>query len=184
MKKLLFFLVIPVYFFTITSCNDNDSKTETTAVDSTKKDSTVQVTTNCATGDSSTIEYWQIDEATALAMITNNGHSGKPSHTKYGRDHIFIKIKAAFPEGNAGSISARYRDVDVERYRTKRCIAATDSAGMVTQYFTLIVKVKNKNKDDKGQTSASYNYYDITTICPPPDPCPVVQPLDTLKGKN
>src|ERR1035437_411392 len=182
MKKLLFLLAIPIYFFTITSCNDNGSKTETTAVDSTKTDSTVQVTTNCASGDSSQIVYWQIDETIAMAMINNNGPLRHSSHIKYDRDHIFKKIKDSFP-GGAKMEDARYRDVDVERYRTKRCIAATDSAGMVTQYFTKIVKVKAKVKDAKGAFTASYTYYyyDIATICPPPDGACDVQKQDSTK---
>jgi len=167
MKKLLFLLAILPCIFSITSCNDNSSKTEN-AVDTTKKDSTVQALVICAPGDSTQIDYWHIDTATANAMVRNNGRTGKPSGIKYGRDNIIAKLKATYGKGYIGLITARYREEDVERYRTRRCIAATDSAGMVAQFSTYIVKTMVHTKDANGNDPISYEYYDLVTICPPP----------------
>ena len=183
MKKLLFLFAIAVYVFTITSCNGDESKKETNAVDSTKTDTTVQAALVCATGDSSEIGYWQIDSLTAAAMITNNGSSGKPSKTKYSRNHIDKKIKDSFKLEYIGWKGARYRSEDVERYRTKRCISTTDSSGMVAQYFTNIIVARQKIKGPTAShLAAAYNYYyyDIVTICPPPDTCPATK-VDSTK---
>jgi hypothetical protein len=127
----------------------------------------------CDTGDSSTIEYWQIDTTIANAMIDNVGGSGKPSKAKYKRGHIDDKIKIKYGNGYVGLISARYRSEDVERYRLKRCITATDSAAMVAQYFTHIIKVKVRKTLPAGSKESAWNYlyFDIETICPPPYDC-------------
>ena len=186
MKKILFLFIIAVYVFTITSCSDDESKKEVNTVDSTKTDTTMHPALVCATGDSSEIKYWQIDSLTAVAMETNNGASGKPSKIKFSRDHIDKKIKDSFLQGYVGWIAARYRSEDVERYRTKRCMPLADSAGMVAQYFTKIIVVKQKIKGPTAsQLAAAYNYYyfDIATICPPPDGACNVQKQDSTKKK-
>lgn len=167
MKKLLFLLSIPACLFIIASCNNNSSKTETSVVDSAHSDSAAQPAILCASGDSSEIAYWQIPTTTADSMITHNGSTGKPSGIKYAREHIQQKLKDAFGSNYIGLVGARYRVADVERYRTKRCISPTDSAGMVADYFTKIAKVKVK-KDSLSGSQISYEYYDIVTICPPP----------------
>jgi hypothetical protein len=58
----------------------------------------------------------------------------------------------------------RYRNKDEERYRTIRNI--TDEKKYdVNGYLTWIIKVKSKlNKEEDPK------YYDIVTVCPPPDP--------------
>ncbi len=85
-------------------------------MDSTKKDTSIAVVDYCASGDSTTIEYWQIPDSTAGVMITNIGRRGKPSGIKYKRDHIDNKIRANIHVRHGeyiGWISARYRDGDV-----------------------------------------------------------------------
>ncbi len=165
MKKILLILVIIIYLF---ACNSvDDSKTKPTALDSMQSDVTTNTQTACATGDSSQIGYWEIDSATAVEMVKNVGMNPPNSNIHFGRAHIDKKIKDSFKTNYIGLIPARYRLADVDRYSTKRCIASNDSAGMVAQFFTKIVKVKAK-KQSKPLTASSYTYYDIVTIKPPP----------------
>lgn len=174
MKKLFLLLTAPFYCLIVISCNDN-SQTETKAVDSLKTDSGSVVTSSiCAPGDSSTIGYWQIADSVAEAMIRDTGRGGghgNASGIQYRRPHIDSIIKHSFGKGYLGFINARYRAADEERYRTARCIPAGDSAGLVANYFTRIVKVNTRYKETDTGTD-NFEYYDIVTICPPPDPCP------------
>ena len=172
MKKLFLFLAIPLLTFFLTACHDNDSKT--TAVDSTRSDTTAKaVPSNCAPGDSSQIGYWQIPDSIADSMITNVGRSGKGSGAgiRNRRDNIIKLLKDSFKVNYVGPVSARYRVEDEDRYRTLRCIAPGDSSGSVAQYFTNIYKVKIKTSNPKGVLTTSYAYYDMLMLCPPPDPC-------------
>ncbi len=170
MKKLFFLSAITIYFFTLLSCNGSNSKTEASVVDSLKKDSALVTTTDCAPGDSSTIEYWKIDSATAIGMILNVVNpQGKRSQPKYKRDNIDKLIKDSFKGNYIGAVSARYRSDDVERYRTKRCIAISDSAGMVDTYFTYIIKVKKKKERKLNDDLGNYDYFDFYSIHPPPN---------------
>ncbi len=168
MKKIFCLAAFLMYFFALTSCNNNESKTEKTN-DDTTSNSVLSPPSNCAPGDSSQIIYWEIDSATADLMFKNYTSPGKPSKVKDKRPHLEKIIKDSFPQGKAQWINARYRVEDVERYRTNRCLSATDSAGMVAQYSTQIIKVKVKRKNDKEKLFYdSYNYYDIGSIKPPP----------------
>ncbi len=174
MKKVLLFLTFLIYFFSVISCNDEGSKTDTkTATDSLNNNKmlaeTISPPNECAAGDSNLLDYWKIDSATANAMITHIGSYGKPPNVKYYRGHIEKKIKDSFPQGKHGWFIASYRSEDVQRYRTKRCFSVVDPAGMVSNYFTKIIKVRVNKRDNLKLGYISYDYYDIATIKPPPE---------------
>lgn len=176
MKTVLLLLAVSIF---IISCDDgNKSKTETTATDSTKFDTTAkQLQTNCDPGDRNSIEYWKIDSATFSQMQINNGHSGFNNSSVRDSNKLILKsLKDSFKGDYVGPITARYRPEDTARYRSHRCIAPGDSAGMVEQHQTWVIKVKVK-KAGAQISSVSYDYYDIFTICPPPDCSQVPIPL-------
>ena len=172
MKRLLIISSITIYLFACGS--GDDSKTETSVTDSSAVDSSQAVTqlaTNyCASGDSSQMAYWEIDTATANAMIRNlqgNGR-GSTSGIRYRRNNIVQQIKDSFKTNFMGFIPARYRTEDAGRYQSARCINPTDSAGMVAQYFTNLVKVRKPNNASTGGDPV-FVYFDLVTICPPPE---------------
>ncbi len=167
-----------VLLLSLFSCNNNNSSSSS-AADSTSADTTkntmmtMQPANNCATGDSSSLGYWQIDSLTAAAMITNVGSSGHPSQIKYDRPNIIQLIKDSFPGAQfQGWKSARYRDADTSRYCSKRCIPDTARRGKVAQYFTKILVVRRRLMGPAKDNAYQYFYFDCATICPPPDPCP------------
>ncbi|MDB5222098.1 MAG: hypothetical protein JWN83_765 [Chitinophagaceae bacterium] len=78
------------------------------------------------------------------------------------RDDLYL----TYGEKNITEVEARYRHSDIKRYgRLRGLVNDAKGRDKVSGYYTKILMVKQ----DKLLTG--YKYYDIYTICPPPDPC-------------
>lgn len=125
--------------------------------------------------DPKDLDPWVIDPAIALAMIINNGRSGKPSTIINYKDGIMKLARDRHPQATKiGFISARYREEDEERYKEKRNIENSSPAWRVKEHYTRILEVQVRKRKDNGIFETEKYYYDVATICPPPynTPCP------------
>ena len=168
MKKLFLLLAIPLFIFFLTACNDNGSKTETNAVDSTKKDTTKMAP---PTVD---IKAWQINTDTATKM-KDHLHGCKKDCTESNiidsNLTVLSEIKTTYPSATITWVEARYRLADEDRYCNLRHFGSDPNKCKVKNCRTWIVTVQTG-----GETAIGVVYYDIATICPPPDPpCTVNQ---------
>ena len=173
MKKLLFLLAIPIYFFTVSSCNQSGTKSNKT--DSTSNTITVD-SAKLAPCGSINIKDWEIDLATAKKLKDHRqDHGNDMSNIIDYNDCVRNAIMKAYPADATGVWEeARYKDDgDETRYSNNRKIpnepdGTRGKNGRVKDYKTKIFVVTVK---PKGQADPVY-YYDIATICPPPDACP------------
>ena len=188
MKKILFLLAIPIYFFTIISCNDNSSKTQLTALDSSAiinsvfSDS-IRDSAFINRLDFKDLDEWKIDDSIAQAMMAwkDNcpANQQKNANTKNHRPGIYLRIWASHAF-HIEQVEARYRDVDESRYsRLRDDITGHPDRGGVRNHTTTIYRVM-----ENGLMKTPV-YYDFVTICPPPyDGTCSIPRFDSTKNKK
>lgn len=165
MKKLLILSTIPLYLFTIISCNDSSSTTQSNVADTTMKDSTTKDTSKqlASAPPAPNISKYIIDSATAAEMIH---HEPAFPHTPKKIDSsIKNEILLQYPNAVIYPIKAKYREEDVDRYTSTRGFQPNSDTGKVKNFKTVIYKVVISGTTTLTDVTT---YYDFVTICPPP----------------
>lgn len=123
---------------------------------------------------------WQIDETTFLNMKNRGCSLFKPCHgtgqiRNYNKgEYDWIKSYYNIGDDAIMPVAVRYTDADEERYKVTRGLGASPAAynvrGYKTTIYVVTVPTMSKGGPSGGLFSSTY-YYDIVSICPPPDIC-------------
>ena len=124
------------------------------------------------------LDDWLVDNAQAQAMIKYRSCTEeKCKKPKMNLSKSFVNngvLNAIHKRYNVVSyrwVPARYRDEDVERYKRARKI--TGNKAEVSGYETMLleVTVRGSTSGFAGEVEDNVLYFDLYTICPPPNNC-------------
>jgi hypothetical protein len=182
MQKFIFVLVGFIFF----SCNDDADSTSVKDTTNNSTDTSVIQTTTDTIGDLQTIDpsdykSWQIaDVNDAREMIRKFNASCK--HRSLKVEDIKAKIDGAFPDAlyDKKMVPAKHHKTSHDKYAMLRGMKPGDEKSKVNGFCTEIywVLARNKKKDEVEEY-----YFDISTICPPPE-LEKCDKKDTTKSKK
>jgi hypothetical protein len=187
MKKIVLFLFVSVLF----SCNDDADSTNSTDTTSVVNDTSVSQTTTDALGKSQTVKVnvidsnyksWQITDGNiAREMIRRFNASCKHKHLDID-PYIKAQIDKAYPDAlyDKKMVPAKHYKTSHDNYAKLRGIAQGDPKSRVNGFCTEIYWVLGRNK---RLAETEEFYFDIATICPPPE-LERCDNKDTIKTNN
>lgn len=123
--------------------------------------------------------HWKIDNKVAWAMIKAYNPQACPDFTITANPDIEKKIKDANPGSQTGYYPAKHIATNVAEYARLRGWKPNDPRAQVNGKCTQLFKVWTTSK---AKAVADTAYYDLISICPPPDDCLGV--LDSLKADS